>query len=143
MVPSLTLRRWPVNDRGHCIPFCSVLLAILLLDPSSAGTAEKPGPRLDRYGDPLPDGAIARVATGRRLYRFGKPHQSVTPCFSPDGNVLAVYGMDPTIEFYHAATGERLRSLKVHEPRAESFYQVAGVAFTPDGKVLASAGGDG
>ena len=65
------------------------------------------------------------------------------PCFSPDGKVLAVHDVNPTIDLHDARTGERLRSLKGHQPKPDAFYQVTGVAFTPDGRALASAGGDG
>ncbi len=50
----------------------------LLLESVQPALAEPP--RTDRFGDPLPPGAIARIGTER--FRRNRPVLSV--CFSPD-----------------------------------------------------------
>jgi WD40 repeat protein/serine/threonine protein kinase/tetratricopeptide (TPR) repeat protein len=59
-------------------------------------------------------------------------------CWCPDGQRLASNSRDGlTVKIWEAATGKELRALKGHRG------EVVGVAFSPDGKRLASAGIDG
>jgi RNA polymerase sigma factor (sigma-70 family) len=87
--------------------------------------------RLDRHGDPLPDGAIARLGTAR--LRHGD--QVLKVAFSPDGKTLASVSWDHTVSLWEVSTGKLLRML--HHTG-----QVACVVFTPDGKTLISGGSD-
>src|SRR5262245_19149966 len=71
--------------RAH---FC--LLGLLVLLASNAGTNHLPGhepnaARLGRYGDPLPEGAVARLGTLRLVHLGGLASVAV----SPDGKVIA------------------------------------------------------
>jgi WD40 repeat protein len=56
--------------------------------------------------------------------------------FSTDGNVLATARDDKTVRLWDAATGKPLHTLKSHT------LPVGALAFSPDGKLLASAGSE-
>jgi WD40 repeat protein len=85
-------------------------------------------PRLDRYGDPLPRGAIARYGT----VRLREPALALS--FSPDGKTLASanYGR---ISFWDTKTGKLLRRSLSFDPKAVP--SQAPLAFSPDGKIFA------
>src|SRR5438093_708730 len=61
----------------------------------------QPRPRVDLHGDPLPDGAVARLSTTR--WRL---HESPLT-FSPDGRYALVVG--ETTRLVDAATGNTVR----------------------------------
>jgi RNA polymerase sigma factor (sigma-70 family) len=67
--------------------------------------------RTDRYGDPLPPGALARWGTRRFQHPFldGLGIRSVA--FSPDGKILATGSWDHTIRLWNRASGQELRRL--------------------------------
>ena len=88
--------------------------------------------RLDRFGDPLPPGALARLGTLR--WRHGD--QVMTVAFSPDGKTVASGSMDESIHLFDAKTGKLLQILRGHEG------WVTCVLFTRDGKHLISCGPD-
>jgi WD40 repeat protein len=127
-------------------------LAVYLTVAAAAG-AEGPAARVDRHGDPLPFGALARLGTTRFRYA------ATAVAYSPDGTLLAAGGADNTIRLLDPATGKEVRRLAGHQPRTfrpardpkgaldllvDSVGQgnVTAVAFAPDGKTLASGGWD-
>jgi hypothetical protein len=119
-----------------------IVFCLALVSGGSVGAAEPEAPgkkpaeekkvRLDRYGDPLPEAAIARLGT-LRLRHTGRVF---AVAFSPNGKVLASGGGDNLIRLWDPTTGQKIRLLAGHLGCVRS------LAFSPDGKVLASAGDD-
>lgn len=106
--------------------------------PSGAKTSIRPQPdaqdhvRADRFGDPLPTGAIARLGTVR--LRHGYIVSSLV--FSPDSKFLISGGWDNTIRLWEAETGKEIRRLVGHDA------EVSSVALSNDGKTLLSGSED-
>lgn len=92
----------------------------------------KPPTRTDRYGDPLPKGAIMRIGT----LRFCQPWPSRL-VFSPDGKFLASGGADKRIRLWDPDTGKELRTLEGHKD------QINWIDLSADGKWLASGSQNG
>ncbi len=95
--------------------------------------AEVRTPRVDRFGDPLPPGARARLGTVR-LRHGGEIGQFA---FAPDGKVLAAASDDDRVCLWEVPTGRELRSLENVTAGIDP-----GVAFSADGKILATGFGD-
>jgi WD40 repeat protein len=93
-------------------------------------------PKRDRYGEPLPEGAIARLGSLRL-----RPKQPVfTGAFSPDGKLLATGGGAVAgrgvITFWDPTTGKETRRLTLP-------FRVHGMRFSSDGKSLIVVGNSG
>jgi WD40 repeat protein len=101
------------------------LLSVVMCFAVRAAAAEPPN--LDRYGDPLPRGAVARLGAERlRAEGFGVGEVA----FLPGGKTLLA-GCDGMLTRWDAATGKKLGPLM----------KTAGNwALSPDGKVLAMSG---
>ena len=97
------------------------------------GVAAEPGTaRKDFHGDPLPEGAVARLGTTR--LRSG-PH-ATSIGFSPDGKILASHGGYRGLTLWDSATG---RELSTFSSSAMDFASPCkGFAFSPDGKTIAT-----
>ena len=91
--------------------------------------AVQPAPLVDRQGDPLPPGAIARLGTLRLRQADG----IAAFAFSADSKLLATGGgaKDEWLHLWDTATGKLVRRL----PESG----VTAIAFSPDGKFLAVA----
>src|SRR5947209_8773518 len=84
----LETERGTVMSRHGRIPSLAAALALALVPPAGGESPPAQGgmgkARTDRYGDPLPKGAVARLGSGRLCY------QAIhTLAFSPDAKTLA------------------------------------------------------
>src|SRR5262249_6075016 len=83
-------------------------------------------PRRDRYGDPLPPGAIARLGTLRFRVDAIRVNQMA---FAPDGKTLAL--VTPSgLTLFDTASGKQMKNIS---PLHTSFERLA---YSPDGKRL-------
>ena len=106
---------------------CFVLLILFLLLTSPA-RAEEPA-RLDSHGDPLPQGALARIGT----MRFCQPWVCVV-AWSPDGKCLASAGHGNVIHLWDSASGKEVSRIE-----AAPCHLISSLVWSPNGKTLASA----
>jgi WD40 repeat protein len=121
--------------------------AFLLTAATVSGLALRPGeappqvptptpataavPRVDRYGDPLPDGAIARIGTNRMVL-YGN-----AAAFSPDGKLVAFGGENGQFRVWETSTGKPVLEHRLDPKR---FCPVTELAFSPDSQRLAVSG---
>jgi WD40 repeat protein len=109
----------------------AVAVALTLPAPAPVRAQEASAPRLDRFGDPLPVGALARLGT----VRF---HRCRCAAYSPDGKVIATAD-GREVNLWDVATSKKIRQLLVDRE-----LWAAGLIFSHSGKKLAavSSGGD-
>ncbi len=100
----------------------------------SAGPGEDAKPRTDRYGDLLPEGALARFGTVR--LRLGGMVKAVA--LAADGKAIVAAGQDRTVRLFSTADGQEVRRFRAGT-RTPNFFDA--VALAPDGKTLAAGSG--
>jgi WD40 repeat protein len=86
----------------------------------------------DRYGDPLPPHAVARLGT----LRFRGIHNVYQAASVPGGKQILGMGCGPTVILWDAATGKGLRRFE-DSPGKENDLIFSSFAVSPDGKTLA------
>ncbi len=109
-----------VDGKGRANPGPAVVRA-----PTSS-----PPPRTDRYGDPLPPGAVMRLGTVR-FRQF--PHISHV-VYSPDSQLVVTDSQEDYLQFWDARDGRKLRQVEA------GMEQVRDYAFSPDGTLIAVVG---
>jgi RNA polymerase sigma factor (sigma-70 family) len=97
--------------------------------PAAKSTSEKQQAKTDRYGDPLPEGALLRLGTVRQR------HAGNTTCavFTRDSKTVIVGDMGGHVVFWDVATGKEVRHLPPNPPGG-----VYSVALSADGRLLAT-----
>src|SRR5947209_2342668 len=106
--------------------FAAPLLVASLV--TGAVPAEEVGPpprelRVDRFGDPLPEGAVARLGTLRQRHP-----QADRITFAPDGKRFITTGPDGRVCAWEAATGRPLFQRRLPGPPDQ------GKWVSPDGR---------
>ncbi len=109
----------------------AALFALIVVAPLHAQQPEgaQAKPVLDRYLDPLPSGAFARLGIVTEL----GPSYETFAVFSPDGRTLATSN-DNDLLLWDVASGQVKHRLKRHE------YFLSDLAFNPAGDQLVSLG---
>ncbi len=118
------------------LPLGRLLLVLLLTLAALPARSEppadkKPTVRLDHYGDPLPEGAIARLGTVR--LRHARSRVSGIN-FVADSKTFIALGNMGEVRLWDAATGKEIRRFEDQDQ------QISAVALSPDGKTLLTGG---
>jgi WD40 repeat protein len=115
----------------------TILAWVPSLGPGQSAAGREPGPaeaekqkRVDRLGDPLPPGVIARLGTLRLRYN------AYSLAWSPDGALLATAREQSNVRVWDTRTGMEVERFK-------DIVDARVVAFSHDGKVLLTARGGG
>src|SRR5947209_8027512 len=78
-------------------------------EPPLESSADNRPAGVDRYGDPLPAGAIARLGTVR--LRHCQPIAALA--FAPDGKTLATLAENNAVRLWDAVTGKEIRRFEL------------------------------
>ncbi len=96
---------------------------------------------------------VWEASSGKELHPFGELGAVESVVFSPDGKTLAAGDDEEAIRLWDTATGKQVRKLTEREMAVKVIgkqskqkrgqHHVRTLSYSPDGKTLASAGGDG
>jgi RNA polymerase sigma factor (sigma-70 family) len=118
---------WPTGSQPRS-PYHDSPPRIVHQDVTAAPTAT----RTDDHGDPLPQGAVARLGTTR----FRHEGEAGSVVFSPDGKILAAQSREGSVFLWEARTGRLLRRIPVI-PGAMGIGRL--IDFSSDSQLLAAA----
>src|SRR5258708_9628702 len=107
--------------RGLVVGFLFYLAAV-----SNVGRGDEP--RIDRHGDPLPEGAVARLGSPRLLHDDAIRNLA----YFPDGKSLMAATHEPFVRIWDAASGRELRRI------GETDSALMCAALSPDGRTIAA-----
>jgi WD40 repeat protein len=111
----------------------AAMLALLAAALAGASTDLRGAEAVDLYGDPLPDGAVARLGTIRYRHPGGYNNQAA---FLPDGQTLLTGSpgnmMDRALRTINARTGELLHEFNIESQGAPL------LCLSADGRTLAT-----
>jgi RNA polymerase sigma factor (sigma-70 family) len=108
--------------------------------PEAAVLWPEPVARLDRQGDPLPPGALARLGTMRLRHDAGV----LALAFTPDGNKLVTAGGDNFPRLWDTANGKLIREFRnIPKPQIidGKYVGISAAVMSPDGRLLAVRSG--
>src|SRR6266404_6320018 len=100
------------------------LVPLLLLAIAISARAESPG--VDRFGDPLPDGAIARLGSVRFTHSAGLEQFA----FAADSKTIVFFGRDNIAGRWDAESGKELSHVQLQRS------SLRGTLISGDGAVL-------
>jgi WD40 repeat protein len=109
--------------------YASKRLSLAVLALAALPLAAQESTRTDRFGDALPEGAVARMGTVR--LRSATAISCIS--FSPDGKSLVTAGFSNKVTFWDVATGKPARTVDI------ACNSISALQFSRDGKVLALA----
>ena len=134
------LRAWSPPDRLHLVlqtgPQESVTSVAISVDGSLVATGSFDG-RVRIYD--------ARTGGLRRVIGSDPSRGVRAVAFAPDGTTIASGGleMDGTLKLWNVRTGALVWAVAGHEAAGAIYAELHAVAFSPGGKLIASAGRDG
>ena len=94
------------------------------------------GPRLDRFGDPLPAQMLTRLGTIERRHTA----RMVGVSFAPRDNTAASAQADGLVRFWDTATGRENRRIELTGKAPGEVASIRQIAIDPGGQFLAAAG---
>jgi WD40 repeat protein len=94
--------------------------------------AAPPAPRADRYGDPLPEGAVARLGSARLRHAGLSDYVRL-----PGGKTVLTVGSDRVLRWWDLASGRQVRAVQLRGKAGLGHR----VTLSPDGKTLVAHDG--